>query len=165
MDRPEWDRFLEEAGDLILDYLFPNEPVTEEERAAFERARTCQAAYMQEQAGMGRAKALQVGHWRVEQDIRRGSSDICPRARSILLRAGLCYRGLEGRLHRQMPCVPRPCRPPRVPERDKWPGRRTRENPPPRGIPPQGDPPLPGLPEKKEIGDAGDDRHVPRPPA
>lgn len=159
-------RELDMAAELLLDYLFPNMPVTEEEKAAFEKAKTFQAEHMlSTDPELGDLKSLQIGHWRVErQNERRGSGGICPMARSVLLRAGLCYRGLEGRCLPlpeapaaiQMPETP-PEDPPLPPlrpgiqrhPRDKWPARPGKGNPPPRGIPPQGDPPLPGLPGKE----------------
>ena len=159
------ERCREKAREKLLSHIFPNFPETEEERAALEKAVDFQAEADLEGGDIPEAvEGFQIGHFRAELRKRRGgSSPVCPLARSVLLRHGLLYKGLEGRSRpvmaaerQEAEAAEDPLLPFALPlkrrTRDAWQrGRREDGNPPPRGIPPQGEPPLPGLPGKREM--------------
>jgi len=99
---------LEMMGELMLGFLFPNTPRTKDEKAAFEKAVKYQ---LNHDKTVAEASAEVVGA--VQQGVKSfrigefsmsfGSSTtnhltrktICPYAYSVLLRAGLLYKGLE----------------------------------------------------------------------
>lgn len=88
-------------------FIFPNEPVTDEEKAAFERAFSAQLRHEQEMADMVGLSALPdgvssfaIGNFSMEfgEGMKGGlstSRGICRSAYAILLREGLLYRGLS----------------------------------------------------------------------
>ena len=91
----------------MLLYIFPNTPVTKEERDAFddavdyqlehERARREQMSDIPEGATSFRIGDFQMSFDSGYNTSALSSKTICPAAKSRLLRAGLLYRGLEGR--------------------------------------------------------------------
>ena len=83
----------------LLGVIFPNTPVTPEERRAFLKALRLQRSWEEEQGQTLPAGivSFEIGHFRAQTDgkVRRGASGLCPAAYAVLLRAGLLYRGVE----------------------------------------------------------------------
>ena len=98
---------LEYEKDRLLRFMFPNEPISEEENAMLTKAALYQAAHDRERAELsGRippgARSYEIGHFRVEmgKDWEQlgdhlTRKTICSAAYSVLLRAGLLYKGVE----------------------------------------------------------------------
>lgn len=94
-------------ADWMRLYIFPNEPKTEEETEAFNKAVTYQIEHDKSQAEKygdipEGVEAFRIGDFSMNfAEGVNGSglskNTICPAAYSVLLRAGLLYRGLEGR--------------------------------------------------------------------
>ena len=88
-------------------FIFPNEARTDEETAAFQKAVAYQIAHeksLSEQYGdiPDGVSAFRIGDFSMDFEHGVNSSGItgktiCQAAYSVLLRAGLLYRGLEGR--------------------------------------------------------------------
>ena len=81
-------------------FIFPNVPISDFERAAFERAVNYQIEHeRQRRAAVG----ITIGHFSASFDDsaftgKLTRKTICDAAYSELLLAGLLYRGLEGRM-------------------------------------------------------------------
>ena len=94
------DRDLRRVHTRLLGIIFPNTPVTRQERRAFLAACRAQLEYEKElelprlPAGL---QAFEIGHFRAELDGKGtgGVRGLCPEAYALLLRAGLLYRGVE----------------------------------------------------------------------
>ena len=188
-----------ERAQLMLEaFMFPNRAETQQEKDVLLRAARFQAAHdltlAQETPNLpGYVRSFQIGHFQMtmDPDSRVSRQDVCPSAYALLLREGFLYRGVEGRHSRAAPPPPAagqaeaagtavlaPSAPPLRPgvktrNRDAWlpHDRRVRGNPPPRGIAPQGMPPLPGLPRNVKTGEGDRDAadgiasdYVPHPP-
>lgn len=96
----------DEMADRMMLYIFPNEPKTREQLAAFEKAVQYQIDHEKSRAEArdgvpDGVSSVRIGDFSVtfsgESSERLTSKTICDMARSVLLRAGLLYRGLEGR--------------------------------------------------------------------
>ena len=93
--------------DKLLQFIFPNTPVTAEEKAAFERAVLYQIAHDREMAEASSevptgATSFTIGHFSVELDKNATSGSdqmtkwtVCSAAYGVLLYAGLLYKGVE----------------------------------------------------------------------
>lgn len=90
-------------------FIFPNQPRTDEERAAFDKAVRFQIDHERTMIENGNAaaeipngtKAFTIGNFHMEFsdglfDSRLTRKTICPSAYGVLLTAGLLYRGIEG---------------------------------------------------------------------
>ena len=88
-------------------FIFPNEARTEEEKAAFDNAVAFQIEHEKSRAEQAGEIPDGVSSFRIgdfSMTFEKGANacgltrtNICPAAYSVLLRAGLLYRGLEGR--------------------------------------------------------------------
>lgn len=101
----------EKETELMVDrmrlFIFPNEPKTEEETEAFNKAVTYQIEHEKSQAEKYSdipegVEAFRIGDFSMNfaegvNDSGLSKKTICQAAYSVLLRAGLLYRGLEGR--------------------------------------------------------------------
>ena len=93
----------------MLAYIFPGTPRGAAELAAFSQAVLCQIAHEKTlAAGTGGSPApagvesFTIGHFSMRMEPgaanpRLTPKTLCPQAYGILLRAGLLYRGVEGR--------------------------------------------------------------------
>lgn len=100
MDQPVTGRELELAQERLLNHIFPREPVSGEEKEAFERAVIAQAEWEKKLADStgelpGRVTAVKIGNFSASVQPRTGF-EMAPEARGILLRSGLLYKGVEG---------------------------------------------------------------------
>ncbi len=80
-------------------FCFPNTPVTEAERQAFEQAVWAQYSYEQDTVQTPKGvKGFRLGEFEMTLADRTGpaGAPICPEAYGLLLRHGLLYRGVEG---------------------------------------------------------------------
>ena len=93
--------------DRMLLYIFPNDPVTEEEQEAFAQAVTYQIEHERHRKALlngipDGTQSFKVGDFQMAfedgvNDHRLTRKTICDAAYAKLLKAGLLYRGLEGR--------------------------------------------------------------------
>lgn len=97
---------LEAMEPRILAFIFPNEPRSDSEKEAFDRAVIAQCAheYTHAEEFGGIPDGVQdytVGNFSVTfgqvQSLQLSRRTICPTAYGILLTAGLLYRGIERR--------------------------------------------------------------------
>ena len=94
---------IDSARRRLYAYIFPNNPVTDMEKAVFEEAVILQAehdAYNEEDGIPAGAKSFSIGHFSmtVDEDAtsdRLTRRNICEEAHAILLREGLLYKGVE----------------------------------------------------------------------
>lgn len=107
------DKHLEIVEERLKAFIFPNTPVTEEELEAFGRAVYVEAEHekqMEEASGSEEihlpngVSSFSIGHFSMSfagKGYQNGAvltkDTICPTAYSILLRAGLLYRGVVTR--------------------------------------------------------------------
>ena len=171
---------MERAQLLLEAFMFPNRALTEGQQQVMKRAARYQAEHdltlSQSVPPVPEdVSSMQIGHFQIAWDTgtRAQRDRICPSAYALLLREGLLYRGVEREMAMPTPKTgasspapeaPRPgggglppLRPGVKPtRRDAWLPYRRKEpgNPPPDHVPPQGSPPLPGLPVRRG-GDAG----------
>lgn len=82
---------LERCEDELLALILPNVPVGDGQIAAFSRAVYAQAE--QDEPTPEGVTGFRMGSYSVTLDGKRRAA--CPRARAILLDAGLLYRGVE----------------------------------------------------------------------
>lgn len=96
-------RQLDSARRRLYAYIFPNNPVTDSEKAVFEEAVVLQAEHDAsiEDSGLPQgAKSFSIGHFSMTMDSdaqseRLNRRTICAEAYGILLREGLLYKGVE----------------------------------------------------------------------
>lgn len=106
------DDVLELVREKMYEYIFPNTPQTVEETDIFEKAVVYQyeheaTASLQANGVPNGVKSFKIGDFSMELDpdffrAELNAKTICPSARGLLLRAGLLYKGVEGRVFR--PC-------------------------------------------------------------
>lgn len=96
--------------DSMLAFIFPNEPKAEDEQKAFEKAVGYQYEHdetirmqMNDSGIPDGVESFRIGDFSMNfeegtHSSRLNMKNICPAAYGVLLRAGLLYRGVEGRL-------------------------------------------------------------------
>ena len=100
--QPSQDQ-IDSARRRMYAYIFPNNPYTASQQAAFDQAVLLQAehdAAREEEGIPAGVNSFTIGHFSMSVDSSQTSdklnrNTICPDAYAVLLREGLLYRGVE----------------------------------------------------------------------